>query len=1377
MLLTDNHFTPVIGIDIHFTTLPPFNPFHPYIGLVLDPMDYVPFIGGTVHVNGIKRGVSDTSGIIIPLVHIPLFTPPWVMTPIIGHESTNFFASQNSYADGSRLSPKGYMVMTCNDIGIPLSLQPGKKKFWKVVPTLFAPTSFSLPIPTGAPVNVGGPYVPDWGGMLKNMVMGFGFGAIMKYGKKLFNKLLKNAVGPNWLSRALCHAGFEPVNFVNGAVVYDGTDFSLPGPIPFDWKRSWYSDSDYQGMLGHGCHWQYDREIQYYPEEEALGLRMPDGRVVAFPNLAVGDAFYLRQEKVTLKRYTDHFEAIHHEENLSYLFTPQTTGYYKLTRITNESNCAIHLEYQGKLLKKITDSAGRNIMIDTDASGRILAATISIGPLEERKVAYAYDAAGNMTTITDALGQSTRIQYTGYEMVKKTDRNGQSFYWVYDELGRCTHTWGDGGLQEGWLEYHPEKGYNKITDATGATTIYHYDENQLVQRIVNPLGGTKIFQYTEYMEHYREVDEDGNITGYTYTDKGYLSGIHYPDGTAKQFLYDEQDRLLVNISPGGSQEVFTYYEDSKLVRAVIHPDRSVTQYQYNDAGLPEHISRGVQSLNLHYDRFYNLIELSNEAGLRTQWQYSLLGEVLHVIDTEGSILRYRYDDLGRVIAIVQPDGNQQQLHYNAYDEVTELDRNGETIATFDYTPLGSLVKSRQGGTQVRFQYDKMERLTKVVNEHHETYTFSRNAAGDIIAETGFDELTRHYLRSAAGRVLGIKGPGGQHTRYRYNGKGQISYAEYADGSWESYSYDKDGLLIAAQNEHSYIALKRDNNGRIVSETQRRGIADKGHTITSVYDDAGQRGHIGSTLGADITQQYNQLGQLNHIQARNGEQLWETHITRNTRGQATAYAFTGGVHSNFAYDSSGRPIAHTVQTGTGRESYKRSYQWNAANQLVQSINQLNRQAITYGYDALNQLVSAKPGGNEIEFKTPDEVGNLYETPDRTDRAYTRGGRLDKDQRWHYYYDTLGNLELQSPFPLHGKDPGKKWQPGCRHYTWYANGMLKCVQKPDGSRCSFEYDALGRRAAKITGNRIIRYLWEGNVLLQEWDYDTAERPQLLVGALGELFYDKAEPTENITTWVYEEGNFSPIAKLINGERFSIVSDYLGTPIQAFDSNGALIWERELNIYGGVRKETGIANFVAMRYQGQYFDAETGLCYNRFRYYDPNSGLYLSQDPIRLRGGLALYGYVHDTNNWLDVLGLSEGSGTLGRNMNKAGMTHNMNPFVRGDFQAHHVIPHEVWVGNQQFFDDIGLGGAKDLANNGVYLPKNEGIANQHGFDYYHRGSHPDINDDMELKVKSVSDRFNNNQISKTKARKEISKIQKAERARLSKRTHSGNPIKCH
>ena len=102
-------------------------PIHPYIGIVIDVFDYLPFVGGTTYVNGIMRGISDTSGRIITFIHIPLFTGPFVMTPIIGHDSVNFFGSQNAYIEGRRISPKGYMKMTCNDIGIPLSLAAGQE--------------------------------------------------------------------------------------------------------------------------------------------------------------------------------------------------------------------------------------------------------------------------------------------------------------------------------------------------------------------------------------------------------------------------------------------------------------------------------------------------------------------------------------------------------------------------------------------------------------------------------------------------------------------------------------------------------------------------------------------------------------------------------------------------------------------------------------------------------------------------------------------------------------------------------------------------------------------------------------------------------------------------------------------------------------------------------------------------------------------------------------------------------------------------------------------------------------------------------------------------------------------------------------------------
>ncbi|WP_272914531.1 MULTISPECIES: RHS repeat domain-containing protein [unclassified Gilliamella] len=136
------------------------------------------------------------------------------------------------------------------------------------------------------------------------------------------------------------------------------------------------------------------------------------------------------------------------------------------------------------------------------------------------------------------------------------------------------------------------------------------------------------------------------------------------------------------------------------------------------------------------------------------------------------------------------------------------------------------------------------------------------------------------------------------------------------------------------------------------------------------------------------------------------------------------------------------------------------------------------------------------------------------------------------------------------------------------------------------------------------------------------------------------DRPEPVENLTTWVYEEGSLVPTAKLCEGKSYSIVSDYLGRPAQAYDDKGELVWQVEFDIYGRIREDTfNNQPFIPFRQLGQYEDQELdGLYYNRFRYYDSNTGTYISQDPIRLAGNNPnFYAYVHDSNAWVDPFGL--------------------------------------------------------------------------------------------------------------------------------------------
>ncbi|MBX4133623.1 hypothetical protein JMI89_08255 [Frischella sp. Ac48] len=103
--------------------------------------------------------------------------------------------------------------------------------------------------------------------------------------------------------------------------------------------------------------------------------------------------------------------------------------------------------------------------------------------------------------------------------------------------------------------------------------------------------------------------------------------------------------------------------------------------------------------------------------------------------------------------------------------------------------------------------------------------------------------------------------------------------------------------------------------------------------------------------------------------------------------------------------------------------------------------------------------------------------------------------------------------------------------------------------------------------------------------------------------------------------------------------MVSDYLGRPAQVYDDKGELVWQVELDIYGSIRENLfNNKSFIPFRQLGQYEDVETGLYYNRFRYYNPQTGTYISKDPIGLAGNNPnLYAYTFDSNSEVDPFGL--------------------------------------------------------------------------------------------------------------------------------------------
>jgi len=159
----------------------------------------------------------------------------------------------------------------------------------------------------------------------------------------------------------------------------------------------------------------------------------------------------------------------------------------------------------------------------------------------------------------------------------------------------------------------------------------------------------------------------------------------------------------------------------------------------------------------------------------------------------------------------------------------------------------------------------------------------------------------------------------------------------------------------------------------------------------------------------------------------------------------------------------------------------------------------------------------------------------------------------------------------------------WHPGDYAYTWLPNGMLGSVTRPDGKTVTFKYDALGRRIEKTFNGRAHRYLWDGDVVLHEWEYDETERPLQIVAENGEVSFDRPEPTDNLVTWVYDTDSYVPTAKLVDGKRYGIVSDYIGRPVQAYDEHGTPVWQADYDIYGNPLNLKGNRKFVPFRQLG--------------------------------------------------------------------------------------------------------------------------------------------------------------------------------------------------
>ncbi len=424
--------------------------------------------------------------------------------------------------------------------------------------------------------------------------------------------------------------------------------------------------------------------------------------------------------------------------------------------------------------------------------------------------------------------------------------------------------------------------------------------------------------------------------------------------------------------------------------------------------------------------------------------------------------------------------------------------------------------------------------------------------------------------------------------------------------------------VALGIESDEIAYRHDAAGRVLSESGINGAVgyewDALSNLTGLTLPGGQKLawlHYGS----------------GHVSAiRFGQQL-VTEFTRD-RLHREVRRTQGAREQLRQYDSLGRRTLQRSELSTDvilpeQALLERLYRYTARGELS-GVSDTLRGEVDYGYDAEGRLLKhyeARQGHSRAQFSY-DAADNLAASDDPVP---VTDNRLQHWQALFMKYDHWGNL-VSRRIGLYEQ-----------HYAYDAENRLVSARGtgPEGRfEARYHYDALGRRTRKIVttthGTTDTRFLWQGYRLLQE---------QQESGLRSTYVYDPNE------AW-------SPLARVdhlrdqSSGEIYWFNTDLNGAPLEVTDERGAVRWSGQYGSFGEVRHQSEgfsrLVNRTAMahqplRYAGQYADGETGLHYNLFRYYDPQVGRFIVQDPIGLNGGWNLYQYAPNPLGWIDPLGL--------------------------------------------------------------------------------------------------------------------------------------------
>ncbi|CAL9469548.1 putative T7SS-secreted protein [Streptomyces sp. enrichment culture] len=1026
----------------------------------------------------------------------------------------------------------------------------------------------------------------------------------------------------------------DPVDVATGRMVLPQTDVSLPGVLPLVVKRQFESSYRLGGWFGPTWSSTLDQRLEI--DAEGVVFVGEDGVTLAYPHPAPGvPTLPGHGPRWPLDRVDGGYTLTDPESGRVRHFADRSEDLAVLEQLDDRNGNWLTFEYDTEAAPlAITSSAGHRLLLST-AEGRITAlhlAGAAADGTDQELVRYGY-TDGHLTEVVNSSGRPTVFGYDDQgRLTSWTDTNDSHFTYVYDDQDRCTRQSGAAGHLASAFTYSPvdpDTGEHTTTitdshghtthylinhrcqviaetDPLGATTHYTRDRYNRLLSTTDPLGHTTAFEYDETGNLTRMVRPDGRETRAEYNPLGLPVKIVHPDGTVIHQTYDDRGNRTSVTDPAGQTTRFTYTEAGHLT-SVTDPLGHTTTVVCDRAGLP--------------------VQVTDPLGATTRYERNALGLPTAITDPLGGVFHLEWSVEGRLTRRTAPDGTTETWTYDGEGNCTTHTDPLGGVTRYEYTHF-DLLTARTGpdGVRYEFTHDTELRLTKVTNPQGLTWEYTYDPAGHLIRETDFDDRTLTYEYDAAGRLVARRNALGEETTFDRNTLGQVLRKTVA-GRVTTYAYDlTDQLAHATGPDGTTLTLLRDRHGHLRSETV------DGRTVTYTYDILGRRTSRVTPTGAKTTWSYDEAGRVTGMLA-SGRPI---DFTYDEAGHELRRLVAGTITLEHTFDALGRLTTQSVTGAGGRRVQHRRYTYRADGNLTAIEDELSGPR-RFDLDATGRVTAVHAAG-WTERYAYDEAGNQTQASwpathpgaeSAGPRAYT-GTRITRAGNVRYEHDALGRITLRQKTRLSRK-------PDTWHYEWDAEDRLTSVVTPDGTRWRYTYDPLGRRTAKLRlaedGETVVErvdFTWDGTTLCEQTTRSEAFTHPITLTWDHQGLRPLAQ-TERITAAEAPQQE-------IDSRFFAIITDLVGTPTELLDDQGQIAWHTRSTLWGTTAWSTNSTTYTPLRFPGQYYDPETGLHYNYFRHYDPETARYLSPDPLGLAPAPNPATYVYNPHTWGDPLGLA-------------------------------------------------------------------------------------------------------------------------------------------